>query len=664
LRRILFCLVVLLFPWPVRANWGMVQQAESTFVQGTTVTAQFPANVTPGDLILVHVVWSDVTINVSSIKDKLGNSLTSAVLAQGTAGSLAISTQLFYAANVIGGTDGVTVTLSGSAYLNIYIYEISGAVQSNPLDVTATGNGIGFSTSTGSATTGAANDLVFVATGHHFGYDTPGAGFVGLQSAETGLGEFQIVASAGTSVAGASSLSATSSGYPWAAALAAFKMNAGTTTGGNPTLTSIQITPFSPTLSMGQVQQLSAIGSFSDGSTQDLTSSAGWGSANTGIASVSNSGLATAAGHGTTTVTASSGSITGSTPLTVEGTLTSLQVTPTNDSITAGATQQYTATGTFSDGTTENLTSLVGWTSSNTAVATINASGTTTAFTAGSATVTASSGGLTGSTTLTVTQPAGGSTPLLQTPLVQTNYEWMTQYYVQHPPTAGGSACAPAPCISQGFVNSNNAGDMILVWVSWNSGGFSLTSLSDSAGNSYTHIPGFPITNSNGIVDDFWVAYNIVANSKNKITGLFGSGTAKNAYLQIMEYSGLVTSNALDVYSNTSQNPTCTAPCTLSSAPSPITTQASELIVSVFDLINCGANCGTSLFTTGSGWVPDANCTSCVGWGGTTVSGTVLIEHQIVSSIGSFTATGSESNVNSPNYDGYLFAFKRTATGP
>ena len=56
-------------------------------------------------------------------------------------------------------------------------------------------------------------------------------------------------------------------------------------------------------------------------------------------------------------------------------TLTSIAVTPANPSILIGASQQFTATGTYSDGSTQNLTSQATWTSSNTGVATINASG-------------------------------------------------------------------------------------------------------------------------------------------------------------------------------------------------------------------------------------------------------------------------------------------------
>ncbi len=83
-------------------------------------------------------------------------------------------------------------------------------------------------------------------------------------------------------------------------------------------------------------------------------------------------------------------------------TLTGIAVTPTSATITAGAAQQFAATGTYSDGSTQNLTSQVTWTSSNTAVAAVNASGLATGLSAGTTTISAAQGGVNGSSTLTV----------------------------------------------------------------------------------------------------------------------------------------------------------------------------------------------------------------------------------------------------------------------
>src|SRR5215468_1199694 len=83
--------------------------------------------------------------------------------------------------------------------------------------------------------------------------------------------------------------------------------------------------------------------------------------------------------------------------------LRSIAVTPSSPSLTVGATQQFTATGTYSDGSTQNLTSQVTWGSSNTTTATINSSALATAMAAGSTTISATLGAVSGSTGLTVT---------------------------------------------------------------------------------------------------------------------------------------------------------------------------------------------------------------------------------------------------------------------
>ena len=85
--------------------------------------------------------------------------------------------------------------------------------------------------------------------------------------------------------------------------------------------------------------------------------------------------------------------------------LVSITVTPATPTLSVGSTQQFIATGTFSDSSTQNLQS-VAWSSSNQAAGTItnDASdhGVTLALAAGKSTITASAGSISGSTVLTV----------------------------------------------------------------------------------------------------------------------------------------------------------------------------------------------------------------------------------------------------------------------
>jgi hypothetical protein len=94
--------------------------------------------------------------------------------------------------------------------------------------------------------------------------------------------------------------------------------------------------------------------------------------------------------------------------------LDSIQVTPPAQALTIGQTVQLTATGTYGNAkhpSTQNITSLVTWSSTTPAVATVNASGVATAVSAGSTTITASSTAFNGPTSssavLTVTGSSG-----------------------------------------------------------------------------------------------------------------------------------------------------------------------------------------------------------------------------------------------------------------
>jgi 6-phosphogluconolactonase (cycloisomerase 2 family) len=84
--------------------------------------------------------------------------------------------------------------------------------------------------------------------------------------------------------------------------------------------------------------------------------------------------------------------------------LTALTVAPTSASVVAGSTQQFTVTGPFGDGTTQDETASVTWTSSNSAVATIASGGVATGVAAGTANITANLFGVTSNAAvLTVT---------------------------------------------------------------------------------------------------------------------------------------------------------------------------------------------------------------------------------------------------------------------
>jgi len=197
----------------------------------------------------------------------------------------------------------------------------------------------------------------------------------------------------------------------------------GNSTGGNPsqaTLTVISVTPANLSIAQGTSQQFAATGIYSDNTTQDLTTSVTWSSSTTSVSAVSNSGLVTAVGAGSTSITATdpASGISGSANLTITAAhLVSIEITPVNPSIARGTTRQFTATGFFSDSTVQDLTSQVIWSSSDTGIASINVSGLATGVAVGTSTITATSGNIAGHATLTVV-PSGG------TPTALDNWHW------------------------------------------------------------------------------------------------------------------------------------------------------------------------------------------------------------------------------------------------
>ena len=168
------------------------------------------------------------------------------------------------------------------------------------------------------------------------------------------------------------------------------------------TLVSISVSPAAASVAPGAVKQFTATGVYSDGTSQALVGVT-WSSSNTVVATVNATGLAAGVAAGSANITAAFGGKSASASLVVTAaTLQSITVTPGSTSIAAGLVQQYAVTGVYSDGTSQALTGVT-WSSSNTAVATVNATGLATGLTSGSANITAAFGGKSASASLTVT---------------------------------------------------------------------------------------------------------------------------------------------------------------------------------------------------------------------------------------------------------------------
>jgi len=165
-------------------------------------------------------------------------------------------------------------------------------------------------------------------------------------------------------------------------------------------------------MALGKQATFQAWGHYSNGNRKQLTSPT-WSSSATSVASVTSAGVVTAKGQGSTTISASVGSVTGVAPLTVGPPITvAIVISPTGPSVSAGTLENFTSTSIFSDGSSVNSTSWSVWTTSDSAVATISKPGVVNAITQGTATITVSDKGhrLQSSTLLTVT-PLNGPGP-------------------------------------------------------------------------------------------------------------------------------------------------------------------------------------------------------------------------------------------------------------
>ena len=162
------------------------------------------------------------------------------------------------------------------------------------------------------------------------------------------------------------------------------------------TLSSLIVTPSVASIPVGTTSVFKAIATWSDGQVQDLTSSSSWSSVTESVATVNNTalkGLVTTHAAGNAEIRATFGNVTTSSNVTVTNvTLTSIEISPAILSGAIGLKQQFTATGIYSDGTTQNLTNQVTWNIPATEIATVDSSGKVQLLKAGSTTVTATSG--------------------------------------------------------------------------------------------------------------------------------------------------------------------------------------------------------------------------------------------------------------------------------
>jgi len=353
-------------------------------VQVTPTNPSIPRGTTQ-QFIATGTYSDNTTQNVTDLATWSSQTATTATISN-AAGSHGRAT------GVAAGTSVITATFdgfSGSTLLTVTAATLQTIVVTPANPSIAAGTTIQF-TATGTYSDSTTEDLTEQVTWVPGGAAASISNVAGSRGLATGAspGTVSITANFGVTNSGATNLTVT-----------------------NATLVSIAITPAAPSIARGTTVQYTAIGTYSDATTQDLTDQVTWGSLNPGVATISNAlnteGLATGVAAGTATITAAFNSIAGSASITVtSATLTSISVTPQASNVAAGATVQYTAIGSYSDSTTQNITQLVAWSSSTTNATISNAAGSiglATGVTPGATVISAEMSGQTGTSNLTVT---------------------------------------------------------------------------------------------------------------------------------------------------------------------------------------------------------------------------------------------------------------------
>ena len=225
---------------------SFVQVASATPANySSPVAVTYPVAQTAGNLNVVVVGWNDTTSTVTSVVDSRGNSYT---LAIGPTTGTGLRQSVYYAKNIVGGSNTVTVTFNQAAFfVDVRVLEYSGLDTATPLDVTAGAAGTGASTSSGAATTTSANELIFGAGTTAGTFGGSGTGFVTrIITPDSDIAQDKTVSSTGSY----SALGTQTYSSPWVMQMVTFR-GSGQGGTGNPAPTVGGVTPTSGTTAGG-----------------------------------------------------------------------------------------------------------------------------------------------------------------------------------------------------------------------------------------------------------------------------------------------------------------------------------------------------------------------------------------------------------------------------
>src|SRR2546426_3126 len=338
---------------------------------------------------------------------------------------------------------------------------------------------------------------------------------------------------------------------------------------------SVAVSPASAALQVGQTVQLAATPQ--DTSGNPLAGRAiGWSSSNPAVAPVNASGLVTGGAAGAATITATSEGKSGGSAITVNPVavpVASVAVTPASATLQAGQTMQLAATPKDANGNPLSGRA-VGWSSSNTAVATVNAGGLVTSVAAGSAMITATSEGQSGTAAITVTAVPVASVAV--TPAAASLQTGGTVQLTAIPKDANGNPLtgrSVAWTSSNGAAATVSAGGLVTA-VATGSATISATSEGQSGGASIT------VSNAPGAAASVQVGQTVplTATPKdangNPLSGRTINWSSSNTAVATVNASGLVTAVVAGAATITATSEGQSGTASITVTPVPVATVA------------------------------------------------------------------------------------------
>jgi len=187
-------------------------------------------------------------------------------------------------------------------------------------------------------------------------------------------------------------------------------------------LVSIAVSSDASSLPVGIQTQMRAQGTFTDNSSQDVSTAVTWSSSSPGVIAITGAGVAQAKSLGMANITATSGTIAGAKLLTAtSAALKKIDVSSARSSFPIGEQTQMQAQGTFSDNSSQDISTSVTWGSSAPPIIAVSSAGVAQAKAVGASNITATLGNIGGSKALIATtaaltkieiSPTGGVLPV------------------------------------------------------------------------------------------------------------------------------------------------------------------------------------------------------------------------------------------------------------